>query len=93
MIICPDNIRNYISKFINSDWMYERNFIDEKKCLDMNTPKLTKSNKWGQEYSIKDLMQLREPARFLIETMKIHDAIEDIRRTAFDQYPVKNADG
>ena len=30
VIVCPDNIRNYITKFINSDWLFEHNIIDEK---------------------------------------------------------------
>ena len=29
VIVLPDNIRNYITKFINNDWMYEHSFITE----------------------------------------------------------------
>lgn len=29
VFLCPDNIRNYITKFINNDWMYEHGFITE----------------------------------------------------------------
>jgi len=47
VIICPDNIRNYITKFINSDWLFEHNIIDEKECLEANTPKLIPNNTWG----------------------------------------------
>lgn len=90
VIICPDNIRNYITKFINSDWMFERNFLTEQQCLDANTPKLTKNNKWGQEYKIRDLKL--EPARFLTDDMTCLDAMADIKRTFFDQYPVKSKD-
>lgn len=29
VFLCPDNIRNYITKFVNNDWMYEHGFISE----------------------------------------------------------------
>ena len=33
VVICPDNIRNYITKFINNDWMYEHKLITEDECM------------------------------------------------------------
>jgi len=27
VVLLPDSVRNYISKFINNDWMYENGFI------------------------------------------------------------------
>jgi cystathionine beta-synthase len=90
VIVCPDNIRNYITKFINSDWMYERNFITESECLDANTPKMIQNVKWGQEYKIKDLKLT--PARFLVDNMTLQEALEDMKRTFFDQYPVKSSE-
>lgn len=91
VIVCPDNIRNYITKFINNDWMFEHGFITEKECLDANTPKLIPNNAWGQAYTVKDL-QLK-PAQFLTDTLTCIDAIEEIKKSSFDQYPVKNAAG
>lgn len=29
VVILPDSIRNYITKFLNNDWLYEYGFIDE----------------------------------------------------------------
>jgi len=29
VVVCPDNIRNYITKFINNDWMYEHGLMSE----------------------------------------------------------------
>ena len=55
VVICPDNIRNYITKFINNDWMYEHGFITENECMESNIPKLVPNNVWGQEFTIKDL--------------------------------------
>lgn len=50
VILCPDNIRNYITKFINNDWMYEHGLITEQECMDANIPKLVPHNVWGQEF-------------------------------------------
>jgi cystathionine beta-synthase len=29
VVLFPDNIRNYITKFINDDWMYEHDLMNE----------------------------------------------------------------
>ena len=68
--------------------MFERSFISEDQCLDANTPKMIKNNKWGQEYKIKDLKEKLEPARFLTDDMTVLEAMEDMKKTFFDQYPV-----
>lgn len=47
VIVCPDNIRNYITKFINNDWMYEHGLITEKECMEASIPKLVPHNVWG----------------------------------------------
>jgi len=55
VVILPDSVRNYMTKFINNDWMYECNFITEQECLDLNHSKLVPPKDWGQEYVVKDL--------------------------------------
>ena len=82
VVICPDNIRNYITKFVNNDWMFENGLISEQDCLDANTPKLVPNDKWGQEYKIKD-MPLKE-AIFLKDITSCVDAIEEIKKSAYD---------
>jgi len=29
VVLLPDSIRNYMTKFLNNDWMYENGFITE----------------------------------------------------------------
>ena len=29
VVVLPDSIRNYMTKFLNNDWMYENGFITE----------------------------------------------------------------
>lgn len=30
VVLLPDNIRNYMTKHLNDDWMYERGYITEE---------------------------------------------------------------
>lgn len=52
VVLLPDNIRNYITKFINDDWMLKLGLLTEKECLEAHTPKLAPNPVWGQEHSI-----------------------------------------
>lgn len=63
VIICPDNIRNYITKFVNNDWMYEHGLMSELECMEANIPKLVPYNVWGQDYLIREINL--KPAVFL----------------------------
>lgn len=91
MFVCPDNIRNYITKFVSNDWMYEKGFITEEECMNSNIPKLIPNNTWGQNFTIKDL-PLQE-AFFLDSTMTCREAIDAMKKHNFDQFPVRNAEG
>jgi cystathionine beta-synthase len=55
VVLFPDSVRNYMTKFLNVDWMYENGFIAEAECLNLSQPKLVPSKDWGQEYTVKDL--------------------------------------
>lgn len=90
VIICPDNIRNYITKFVSNDWMYEHNFISEQECCDASVPKLVPHNVWGKDMQIKD-MALTE-AVFLSESSTCKEAIQMMKQKSLDQFPVRNAE-
>lgn len=77
VILCPDNIRNYITKFINNDWMYEHGFISENDCMEAHIPKLVPNNMWGQDKKVKDLNL--HPACFLQDDMTCKAAIQLIK--------------
>ncbi len=40
VFICPDGIRNYLTKFLSDDWMYEEGFISEESLIESARPKL-----------------------------------------------------
>ena len=47
VVVCPDNIRNYMTKHLNNDWMYERGYITEQECARMALPELVDNLDWG----------------------------------------------
>ena len=55
VVILPDSIRNYMTKYLSDDWMYLNGFLEEKTVLDRYTPKLIQNRAWGQELTIADL--------------------------------------
>ena len=91
VVLLPDSVRNYITKFINNDWMYESGFITEQECTQLNTSTLVPSKDWGQDHTIADL-KLKE-AVFLQSDMTVKDAITEMSKHNFDQFPVRTASG
>jgi cystathionine beta-synthase len=74
VVLLPDNIRNYITKFVNDDWMYENGFISEEECTKRNSTELFECKDWGQDYTIAEL-HLHE-AKFLQDTILVSEAID-----------------
>jgi len=82
VFLCPDNIRNYITKFVSNDWMYEHGFMSEKQCMEESIPKLAPHTTWGQDKQIKD-MPLCD-AVFLTDKMTCKEAIALMKEKSFD---------
>lgn len=82
VVLLPDSVRNYITKFINNDWMYENGFITESECFDLTYGKLVPNTDWGQEYTAKDL-NLTEGVS-LSATTTVKDAIDELNKHNFD---------
>lgn len=91
VVLLPDSVRNYISKFINNDWMYERGFITEEECTKLSNSTLVPSKDWGQDYAVSDL-ELKD-AEFLSADLTCKEAIDEMQRHNFDQFPVRNSAG
>jgi len=91
VVVLPDNIRNYMTKHLNDDWMYERDYITEKECAKAYEPQFIPNNDWGQDRTVKDLdLHL---AQFLPITTTCGDAMNLMRQKGFDQFPVKDESG
>lgn len=82
VVVLPDNIRNYMTKHLNSDWMYERNYITEKECMDLNSTDLVPNTDWGQNLTVKDL-ELKE-AMFVDVKTTYAEAVKLAKQHAYD---------
>jgi cystathionine beta-synthase len=82
VVLLPDNIRNYMTKHLNSDWMYERGYITEQECAQGYNSDLVPNKDWGQDLTVEDL-PLHE-ATFMKNTLTCREAIEMIQSTGFD---------
>ena len=91
VVLLPDNIRNYMTKHLNADWMYEHGYITEEECTKLCSMDLVENKDWGQDKTVKDL-QLSD-AVFLRAEMSCGEAAKFIREYDFDQFPVKEASG
>lgn len=76
VMILPDSIRNYMTKYLSDDWMYLNGFLEEKTVLENNTPKLVPNRAWGQDFTVGDLPLTKSET--ISSTSTISDAIKAI---------------
>mmetsp|Transcript_15954 Transcript_15954/g.16694 ORF Transcript_15954/g.16694 Transcript_15954/m.16694 type:complete len:529 (+) Transcript_15954:134-1720(+) len=83
VVILPDSVRNYMTKFLNDSWMYERGFIDE------DCHRQTRLSAWWGSRFVSEL-GLNTPITVSPETT-CKEAIELLRSLAFDMVPVQSS--
>jgi len=83
VVILPDSVRNYMTKFLNDDWMIDNGFADERFLETIQK----ETNKWGGA-TVADL-KLSTPITVL-GTDTIEKALDIMKRRGFDQLPVVN---
>lgn len=92
VVLLPDNIRNYMTKHLNADWMYERGYMTEEECAKSYEPMEGMDNTdWGTDMTVSQLNM--HPAFFLDVTCTCEDAVNLMRQKGFDQFPVKDEAG
>ncbi|KAJ9056732.1 cystathionine beta-synthase [Entomophthora muscae] len=81
VVILPDSVRNYMTKFLNDDWMKSNNFVDEAFMREQDNL----SSRW-RGATIADLHL--NPAVTASAQTSCRDAITIMEKNAFDQLPV-----
>lgn len=84
VVVLPDSIRNYMTKYLSDDWMAEKDFL-------VLSEDLTLSKEWWFNLPISQL-----PASFpmtLQPSVTCTDAIDILHTEGFDQIPVVSLDG
>ncbi|KAF2729974.1 cystathionine beta-synthase [Polyplosphaeria fusca] len=94
VVILPDSIRSYLSKFVDDDWLAANNLLPP-------TPPQTPSSPLPRRASIRDtkdpfhgatIASLRlKPVTTIPATAPCSEAIETMREKSFDQLPVSSS--
>ncbi len=82
VVILPDGVRNYMTKFLSDQWMWERELLPEKEILDQY---------WWWDTTVASL-RLEAPLTILPE-VTVQEAIDLMKRKGFDQMPVIDGNG
>lgn len=86
VVILPDSVRNYMSKFLSMDWMKANDFVDEPE----KKREETEVNQWGGS----TIADLGLPAAVTITTPATYkEAVDVMTSKGFDQLPVVNDKG
>uniref|UniRef100_A0AAR2LJQ1 CBS domain-containing protein n=1 Tax=Pygocentrus nattereri TaxID=42514 RepID=A0AAR2LJQ1_PYGNA len=83
VVILPDSIRNYMSKFLSDKWMCDKGFLREEDLM-VNKP-------WWWNLTLQEL-RLSAPLTVL-PSVNIKNTIKILKEKAFDQAPVVDEAG
>jgi cystathionine beta-synthase len=84
VVLLADSVRNYMTKFLNDDWMKEHGFIDDATKKEEEI----KIQQWGGA-TIKDLNL--KVAVTIDSRASCREAIEILKQNGFDQLPVTSS--
>ncbi|XP_075629108.1 cystathionine beta-synthase-like protein isoform X3 [Balearica regulorum gibbericeps] len=82
VVILPDSIRNYMSKFLSDKWMIQKGFMKEEDLV---------KKPWWWNISVQEL-SLSAPLTVL-PTVTCAKTVEILREKGFDQVPVVDESG
>lgn len=87
VVILPDSVRNYLTKFIDDNWMAERGFLTETliRAQEQEKP-------WFWDLKISSL-SLGTSLITITSEAKISEAISTMRSQGIDQMPVVDSNG
>lgn len=83
VVILPDSVRNYMSKFLSDKWMLQKGFLEEEE-LSVKRP-------WWWHLRVQEL-SLSTPLTVL-PSVTCSDTIDILREKGFDQAPVVDETG
>lgn len=81
VVILPDGVRNYMTKFLSDNWMKERDFIEDPE----------RDSHWWSDVKVKCL-KLEVPLS-VKPILTCQDAIEIMKAQGYDQLPVADGSG
>jgi len=86
VVLLPDSVRNYMSKFLNDDWMIENDFLTVDEAAHFQNV-----DDWWSRKTVSDL-HLNVPCT-ISPTMTCDEAFRLLQSNGFDQLPVVDDQG
>ncbi|EPS38255.1 hypothetical protein H072_7988 [Dactylellina haptotyla CBS 200.50] len=81
VVVLPDSVRSYLSKFIDDEWMVNNDFITAEELQKPNTSTSPYQDATIRSLHLKNIVTVQVNA-------KVSAAIDIMREKAFDQLPV-----
>ncbi|KAF4555501.1 Cystathionine beta-synthase-like protein [Elsinoe fawcettii] len=89
VVILPDSIRSYLSKFVDDDWLAANDLLPPTPPITAPASPIAKAQKDDDGYGNAKISDLRlKPVVTISSTSSCGDAIETMRDKGFDQLPV-----
>lgn len=79
VVVCPDNVRNYMTKFIGDNWMEAR---DLKESLNVN------GHSWWDQKVSKLIKEVIEPQEVLVASTPCREVIANLKKLKIDQIAI-----
>jgi cystathionine beta-synthase len=89
VVILPDSVRNYMSKFLNNEWMWEHGFADETRSI--GTSDKARGGEWWAGETVSRL-GLKTPFTIAPDVV-CEEAVKIIDGEGIDQLPVVDGEG
>lgn len=86
VVILPDSVRSYLTKFIDDDWMKYNGFIDEKSIEEQSKKKTQYKGATISDLNLKPVVTVKSSS-------PVSAAIEILQKNGFDQLPVLSESG
>lgn len=95
VVILPDSIRSYLSKFADDDWLVANSLVPDTPPISTpSSPSLNGHRTKDDPYSGATLRSLRlKPVTTVLANSPCEEAIETMRDKGFDQLPVLTPTG
>jgi cystathionine beta-synthase len=83
VVVLPDGLRNYMTKFLSDQWMMERDLLDSSDHVS--------ENHWWSDLKVSTLNLLAPLS--IVPSVTCQEAIDIMKKEGFDQLPVVDNDG
>ena len=90
VILLPDSIRNYMTKFLSDDWMYDNNLMEVEDEEEVNAEDIQSDDGWWMKDTVASLKV--SPPVTMSSNLSCKTAIDIMKKKGIDQIPIMDGD-